>query len=545
MLRVLFLTSLVSRDGAQNVGDRVILAGARNLIAGAFGHYAYREHGRWDRFPDDPDEFDLIVYAGMPQYANREGPTTEENHLADLLNRARKALFINIGGGTTYRLGQDLEEAAESMAKSGIADYYKRQTGVRYRSSRDKVSKMFFDKIGVPCELRFCPSFFSTKAVEPGEKKTSAVAALNDQTFVTDRYRGSLRDLLRRLHLEFPSWDMISHDGSDLALFADLRAPHIYFRDEMALIGYYAGVDKLISLRIHGAVPAWALGADVVVAGFDGRIEMFDDVGVPVPWVNMIKSPEDRLSEIVNDPSRHLKPLGARLAKIDEQFDRMIGEIRTALPELVARSSDHIDPAALAGGLKTYPPEGQLTNNARTQGFDLVRRALPISIGDEKSDAGCVLIPAGGRAAKARQSVVFPLTVPVSKFSSQMAVRAGQAMVSPLAGKSGSFLFGPYLNLPRDSYKVELELDFALGEGDEKSGKIEVQVYSPLGRYIRYIYLAEDFASELRRGGGSLSLEFMNAYPASSVEFIVRASGFQSPSSGLSFRGAIIDTLRE
>lgn len=523
MLKVLFITSSTSPNGRENVGDRVILAGARNLIAAAFGYYLYQEHGRWGRYEGDPDQFDLIVYAGMPQFGARGTPAREEIYFQEIIDRARKPVFMNIGGGTIHPIGLNYHYEADKMARSPGAQYYRDQASrIAYRTVRDLTSKLYFDRIGVAAELRCCPSFYSTRTIAPGAPRAGAIAALSNTTFVANRVRGDLGAIMSKLADAHPDFTIASHSGSDLGLLADMGRPHVFFRSEMALLSFYASVQRLFALRIHAAVPAWTMGARVVLGGFDNRTGLFDDVGMPVQWINMITESQasilDQFERLMEDDSSHV-PLEKRQELVSAQLKRACAEVRAAAPDLISKASD--EPLSEEGWM-SHPPVGAAV--AADDGFTLKPVLLDLPTGDEESSCLIVSVPAGQRASAASPAPVFPRVLPGKRFAGGKSEVEGTRASAALKGLNGRF--GAYdLKLPAGRYALRTNIVFKDNDGAGPEGFITVTVQQDqvtLGERVI------DVGALKQRGKkpSSFSLTFENYYAAMPINLSLETRSF-------------------
>jgi hypothetical protein len=519
MLKVLFITAAKDSSGRTNVGDRVILAGARNLIAGAFGAYAYREIGRWNKVEQDPEEFDLIVYAGMPQYGSRRSPTDVELRFDALLNASRKATVINIGGGTPSALDLDVEATAERMAHSGIGEFYRTQTKLAFRTTRDLVGKRFFDKIGVACELRPCPSFFSTLHLQPALKQRDAIAFISDDTFVTARVKGSMSEHLKRLMGRLPGYELTSHSRGDLAMLGQFGEPHVYFRTELDAIDYYATVGNLASLRIHAGVPAWTLGANVVVGAFDGRIHMFNDTGMPIPWIDMVTHDFEKLADALADSTLHL-PFERRKALIDAAYLSFVERLRVACPTLVERASTSATPVA---GLALYPEEGFVTPHPSGRAFLPPRpERLPRFVSeDEVGERGIVRIPRGAVAEHGHvEPFSLPINFPGEKFQADHGKAEGGQLLVPLNVKKGVLARGPQFRLPFGRYKANVSITITASEGIDAAFKLALLAKTNHCSYGETVTAVKKSKSD-NSIPLTLVLEFENSYPSANVIFEV------------------------
>jgi hypothetical protein len=527
MLKVLFITSSVSPNGRENVGDR-------------FGHYIYQEQGRWSRFEGNPDDFDLIVYAGMPQYGARASSNKEEDYFEDLIGRSKRPVFMNIGGGAIHPIGVNEYVESSKMAASGAAKYYIRQKKVVYRTARDLTTKLFFDRIGVPCELRPCPSYFATATIARGTGKRGAISALSNSTFITNRFRGDMGTVMSRLRDRHPSFDLVSHSGSDLGLLSDNNLPHIYFRNEMALLSYYSNVTNLFALRIHAAIPAWTFGAKVVGAGFDNRVGMFDDVGMPVPWVNMVTETQDSaidaLETLLDDDRCHTPP-ERRRELLDTALRKMSAEVRAAAPGLLDRAS--AVPVAL-DGWKAHPPVGSVLQNG-SDGFKLVPVPLVIPEGPEAAGADIVRVPAGERAPAAAPPVAFPLAILGRKFSTRVGTVTAGKIAGPLKSAKGAFAYGNSVYLPSGRYAVRFRLVFREGTRPGSTGIVRLTARNSDDVLDEKVLDVRALAEKGKKIGSS-TLKIQSRYGASPIEFVIRVEGFTG-TERMNFEGLEIKTL--
>jgi hypothetical protein len=519
MIKVLFITAAKDATGRTNVGDRVILAGARNLIAGAFGAYAFKEIGRWNKVELDPEEFDLIVYAGMPQYGSRRAPTEVELRFDALLKNSRNATVINIGGGTPAALDLDVEATSERMAQSGIGDFYRTQSKLALRSTRDLAGKRFFDKIGMPCDLRPCPSFFSTLHLQPAAKERNAIAFLSDDTFVTSRIRGSMSDHLRRLMTRLPGYELTSHSRGDLAMLGQFGEPHVYFRTELDAIEYYNTVGNLASLRIHAGVPAWTLGANVVVGAFDGRIHMFNDTGMPIPWIDMVNNDFTALADTLASPTVHL-PFEQRRQLIDAAYISFIDRLHQTCPALVDKASVTATPLE---GYALYPEEGFVTQHPGGSAFLPPRPdRFPRYTGeDEPGERGVVAIARGAIAEHGHvERISLPLRIQGANFQADSGKIADTQLMLPLNVKKGALARGPQIRLPFGRYKAFFDLKIVAPQGIDKNFRIVALAKTNHCTYGETSATVKKSKAD-SSGPLGLTLEFENSFPSAAIIFDV------------------------
>lgn len=529
MLKVLLITSSHDYTGQSNVGDRVILAGVRNLLAGAFGPYAYQETGRWAEFPRPADDYDLVVYAGMPQYGARHAPTVVEQRFQNYIDSAQRAQFINIGGGSPAGIDVDIEGAAGRMATSGIGQFYRDQKKIALRTTRDALGKLFFDKIETPAELRPCPSFFCSLHVKPAEKVRNSIAFLSDDTFVTNRIRGDMGEHLSRLIERLPGYDLCAHSKGDLVQLGRKGLQHLYFRSELDAIDYYSTVGRLASLRIHAGVPAWTLGADVVVGAFDGRARMFADVGMPLPVLDMVVNDFTALADAVENPATHT-PHAERMRLIEGAYVDFATRLRQALPDKVGTGEPITEPPE---GFSVYPLEGRIE---RREGSDVywppkLERQPQFVPETPAGVRGVVVIPDGAVAAQgAYKETVLPLKHRGSEFKGTSGQPEGDVLVVPL-GKRGALARAPQLRLPFGRYRAkvvaEVEADAAI-RGTVQLVLLGKTAHSPYGEVTQTLSALPAGKTPVQ-----LVLEFENTFPSAALILDLILRGDAAPKARL------------
>lgn len=94
-------------------------------------------------------------------------------------------------------------------------------------------------------------------------------------------------ELQRELEDELPTYVLV-HSTADRRWVATRRRVHnlLCITDAESLLRFYARVDKLLSLRIHGSIPALSLGARVCSLSMDSRSLAVDEFGISsVPFL--------------------------------------------------------------------------------------------------------------------------------------------------------------------------------------------------------------------------------------------------------------------
>jgi len=300
------------------------LQGVKNLLLGAFKdkNVRFSEVDRWKPEMKYKSIIDLSVYAGMPQYGAREEIGKTEENLKAMRENIPKVM--NIRSGTSFELNSNEEDVIDLMANAGVAEHYKNEK-LSLRTSRDSITKRYFDRIGNDCEAFPCPSFFSSTNV--GDKKYKAIALLNDSSFVTDQYNGDLKALTTSMERLFDNKEnlfYVAHSHKDVEFYEklDTEVPLKVFDKEEDLIQFYSEVSHMISFRLHGAVPAWASGAKVVILAFDGRTKILKENELKIPFFNMLDDTGiSDIKRVMYDEDSHMTT-EERWAWINKWYDK-------------------------------------------------------------------------------------------------------------------------------------------------------------------------------------------------------------------------------
>src|SRR5262249_35180957 len=142
--------------------DHLIHAGV-DAIIDRLGEFS-RTYVNRKRFslPGAGEQADLLVYAGMPQFAAKDTASLDDKACAMLRHRFPGAPAINLCGVTGYALHVNRLAIAANMASEHYNNwYYGEQYEVAY-ITRDPLSWHFLDLLALDATLGLCPSHFVT-----------------------------------------------------------------------------------------------------------------------------------------------------------------------------------------------------------------------------------------------------------------------------------------------------------------------------------------------------------------------------------------------
>ncbi len=286
MLKVTYLT-LPLREGNElcNVGDRVIFTGVRNILRMALGEHieTIRSVADGEKLPSDAD---VVVVCGMPQVSQSNTPGIKLQRILEAA-QSESPVRLNLGAGSFYF------DAFDGDRKNKDAAFANRVVGslgaVAYREfarfdlciCRDHgavaaLRGLGVDAIGLPCPGFFAPMFQSRPLFR---QQGQLVSVLNGTASFWNRVDADVHGFYRRLWESDPTRTFLAHDEQDAEMLSDMGVPHLVFESVEEFLGCLARHERLFSLRVHGALPAWALGLDVTLLGIDRRALIGDDFG--------------------------------------------------------------------------------------------------------------------------------------------------------------------------------------------------------------------------------------------------------------------------
>lgn len=272
-------------ENLANVGDRVIYRGVRNILRAAIG-----PHEEVVRYLSDdeplPADTDIAVICGTPQIAHTGEISQSIRRIAAVAESA-VPVKLNLGAGAFYFDAFEADRAAADAAFAGrvasgpSAAYYRRYAGFDLLTCRDRGGAAVMQGLGIAHEALPCPGFFSA-LFEPRpmfRRPQQLVSVLNGTASFWNRVDADVHGFYRRMWQADPSRIFVAHDEQDVQMLDELGIPHVVFDDADPFIRYLSTADSLVTLRVHGALPAWTLGLDVTLLGLDRRALLGQDFG--------------------------------------------------------------------------------------------------------------------------------------------------------------------------------------------------------------------------------------------------------------------------
>ena len=398
-----------------NVGDHLIHAGV-DAIVDHLGQFT-RTYVNRKRFglPDPSEHADLLVYAGMPQFAATDCASMDDQAWAMLTHRFPSTRAINVGCGTGYALHVNRLSIAANMVSEYYNNwYYAAQSDVAY-VTRDPLSWHFIDLLGPDATLGLCPSHFA--AAPPASKKYRVGVSLAHPETKFDqsqksRLRFELGELYQSLLARHPDALVICQEPVDVEWAKALGITNLVLPQTVAEFYEACGsVEMLISTRVHATVCAVLRNVPTLHLAIDGRSDL-------------------------------LTPLmTCGLSKLNI-FWHSQDEILDAAQALVEKGT-HIDPSPII-------------DRFRSAMVDRLATSLK-HVAKRRPQPGSVIVNPGHVARMAAGDVIF---LTAEHFRANAGSNRDERIVFPFEGIGRHVVFGPYKRLPRGRYEVLFDLEY-------------------------------------------------------------------------------------
>ncbi|MXP63286.1 hypothetical protein E0493_07960 [Roseomonas sp. M0104] len=441
-MKVTYLTLPHEHDGKSlNLGDRIIYLGARNIVRRAIG-----QHEEEVRFLSDnesfPSDTDMIVVCGTPQILVGATPSQNLQRILEAAN-SDVPVKINLGAGAFYfdafgELRNSLDEAfGERVRQAPIASAYAQYAKFDLCTCRDFAGVAVLKQLGLEPLALPCPGFFSA-IFEPRplfRRQEQLVSVLNGTASFWNRVSGDVHGFFRRLWEQDPTRVFIAHDEQDCAMLSEMGIPFVTFTDADRFLTYLASAQNLLSLRVHGALPAWTLGLNVTLLGIDRRSLLGEDFGARFRVIPL-RSQSD-FDQALALPSSEKPPQDddERRAWLSKHLDSYVSSIRQTVREK----------------LGVVPDESVSPDGAGNKPKDEVA---------EKQYAGSYF-----REFFYSTQEEFEVGLDLMRSSHSSTMREGELLVKTSANQS-TLAFGPYIRIPAGEWVVSADLAIEPLESD-------------------------------------------------------------------------------
>lgn len=398
-----------------NVGDHLIHAGVDALV-GQVGQYS-RSYVNRKQFslPAAHEQADLLVYAGMPQFAATDRASMDDQAWAMLRHRFPSARAINVGCGTGYALHVNRLLIAANM----VSEYYNNwfyggQSDVTY-ITRDPLSWHFLDLLGIDATLGLCPSHFASAPQATKKYKVGVSLAHPDIKFdqsQKSRLSFGLGELYQSLLTRYPDALVICQEPIDIEWAKALGITNLVLPQTVAEFYEACGsVETLISTRVHATVCAVLRNVPTLHLAIDGRSDLLTPLmACGLHKLNIFWHSQDEIlsaAQVLVDGGRSINPRP------------IVDRFRSSMAD------------RLASSLKRIPRS--------------------------KVERGNVSVNPGFVARMAAGDVIFLTS---EHFRGNAGATRDEQIVFPFKSLSKHVVYGPYKRLPRGRYEVIFDMEY-------------------------------------------------------------------------------------
>jgi hypothetical protein len=399
----------------RNVGDRVIFQGIKNLMTDTIGlHNALELDVDGAELPER--ELDLLIFCGTPQVSRFTSPLPIHRKILSALDQKRFPI-LNIGAGSFFFNNQAPSEFLRQMLLGAPSRVFLRYADFDLLTVRDRPAQQVMQALEVPAHLLPCPGFFSTLDLPQRRRFRKLISPLGFTSTYWDQFDGSIFDLYVDLMREFDDFVFLAHDQSDIELLETLGADYHVCEREDEFLKLLSECSDLLTFRIHSALPAQSLGARVLLLGFDNRLRMAQETGVPLPFIDMLRAA----------PSAR--------------------ELRAFFESIVP----------------TGPETACVLDTARRKYRRILEQAVtePIHSGCAARARRKAGQPRGGPPPEFFFTLEENVVIPASMMSTPDRVieSSEQTIMTELTSGAREAFFGPYVRLPRGVYELQMQID--------------------------------------------------------------------------------------
>jgi hypothetical protein len=303
-MHVYYFITPVTVSPGHNPGCSFITYGAKYLISqadpgSALLDVSITEHSKqsWDILLDQAH---CLVFAGNPRYNPSDVRSYWDYDIWDHIQAAqmRGILVADLWGGSAYSLPlQSIDAMASDMLRfSRNKRTLSFQSKLDMVTTRDPCAQHILSSVRSDCALFPCSSFWASRwaCVSSTSRPYNCVVLryvkdepwVIESLFVLSQILARDRKTFFLCHAGYEYWWAKEH-------FPDIKNLICIF-DPLSLLKFYAQCDKVISMRLHGSIPALSLGCQVINVATDSRCLAFDYFGFhSVPYTALKHSISD------------------------------------------------------------------------------------------------------------------------------------------------------------------------------------------------------------------------------------------------------------
>jgi len=292
-----FITPTANSPG-HNAGCSYITYGCKYLISQVDPEFLFldvpiTEHSQqeWDILLDQAD---ALIFAGNPRYNPSDTRSYWDYDIWNHIEAAQKKgiLVADLYGGSAYNLPFiPVADMVKDMLR-----YSRNQHTLSYQAkvdmiiTRDSPAQEIVKTVKPDSVLLHCSSFWAASwlKVDRQPKKYNCVVLryIQNQPWVIEALYSIAQAMAQEKQTFF-----LCHAGYEY-WWAKKHLPEIKnlicIFDPLSLLQFYARCDKVVSMRLHGSIPALSLGCQVVNIATDSRCLAYDNFGFSsVPYTEL------------------------------------------------------------------------------------------------------------------------------------------------------------------------------------------------------------------------------------------------------------------
>lgn len=256
-----------------DVRDGVVTRGFLNLLSESVSGIKFDYFAMADSVVTDkkrlPRQYDFICIVGTPWIWDRCHETMKHENLRNLLELNPKAKIMFAGIGSCFYL----TDGAVENATLDLSVFDKRSVIVR-----DETAHRVLDRAGIKSSHLLCPSYFSS-----GEFETNT--APNDNFLLipigvsSAIFSGGLSDAEKSDYWQklktLPATNVAYCENKEHTEVLNNFADAFKFTSIDHAVKWYRSTRKVVTSRVHCAVPAQIAGCDVELIPHDTRSQTF------------------------------------------------------------------------------------------------------------------------------------------------------------------------------------------------------------------------------------------------------------------------------
>jgi hypothetical protein len=284
-MNILFITPPKS-----NPGDEIIQDGIFNLLESTYDECFFIIKD-WFDGQDDYEYpsvrgIDLVVICGSPWIWEGFQFSPKYESVLKIINNYKDVPSIFLGAGSCFDLSRDPSEVIKTFQSKEYVKAIRALFGKSTVVTRDILAHQLLSNAGVENKLMSCPGFFAYNGNQSGQTLYNLMVYYEPSIGISRS--GLSSEFLNKYYKTFQDFYV---DNTTVAVFQKAEIPFaekLGFKNVELLTDFtdiknmVFNADKVLSGRVHAAIPAKALGKDVQLIAVDTRALTFNNFGTKI-----------------------------------------------------------------------------------------------------------------------------------------------------------------------------------------------------------------------------------------------------------------------